>query len=53
MIDEKDGSERMPPGLYSHIQAMIEEQPEEGFSLSSTGPDGEEGTEDDIEYGTY
>ena len=50
-VDE--GDERMPPGLYSHIQAMIEEQPEEGFSLSSTGPDGEEGTEDDIEYGTY
>ena len=53
VIDEKDGSERMPLGLYNHIQAMIEEQPEEGFSLSSTGPDGEEGTEDDIVYGTY
>lgn len=54
VTDEKDGSERMPPGLYWQIQSMMQEQStEEGFILSSTGPDGEAGTEDDIVYGTY
>ncbi len=54
VIDEKDNTERMPPGLYAHIQALLEEgSPEEGFDLRSAGPDGEDGTEDDIVYGTY
>jgi len=54
VIDEKDGSERMPQGLYNNIQGMMQEQSsEEGFILSSAGPDGEAGTEDDIVYGTY
>ena len=51
-IDE--GDERMPRGLYNLIQRMMQEQcTEEGFILSSAGPDGEAGTEDDIVYGTY
>jgi len=51
-IDE--GDERMPRGLYNLIQRMMQEQSaEEGFILSSAGPDGEAGTEDDIVYGTY
>ena len=50
LIDE--GDERMPPGLYAHIQSLLEEgSPEEGFDLRSAGPDGEAGTEDDIVYG--
>ncbi|GAG18707.1 unnamed protein product, partial [marine sediment metagenome] len=41
VIDEKDGSERMPPGLFWQIQSMMQEQStEEGFILSSAGPDG-------------
>ncbi len=54
VIDEKDNTERMPPGLHAHIQTLLEEgSPEEGFDLRSAGPDGEDGTEDDIVYGTY
>ena len=54
VTDETDGSERMPPGLYDLIQSLMQEpSSEEGFFLSSAGPDGEEGTEDDIVYGTY
>ena len=52
LIDE--GDERMPPGLYAHIQTLLEEgSTEEGFDLRSAGPDGEEGTDDDIVYGGY
>ena len=54
VTDEKDGSERMPPGLYNLIQSLMQEQStEEGFNLRSAGPDGEVDTEDDIVYGTY
>ncbi|GAG61354.1 unnamed protein product [marine sediment metagenome] len=51
-IDE--GDEYMPPGRYMQILSMMQEQStEEGFILSSSGPDGEVDTEDDIVYGTY
>ncbi|MBA7634151.1 hypothetical protein ES703_41730 [subsurface metagenome] len=52
--DIDEGDEYMPQGRYMQILRMMQEQsPEEGFFLSSAGPDGEEGTEDDIVYGTY
>lgn len=52
--DIDEGDERMPRGLYNNIQSMMQERSsEEGFILSSVGPDGEAGTEDDIVYGTY
>jgi len=51
-IDE--GDEYMPRGRYMQILSMMQEQStEEGFILSSSGPDGEVDTEDDIVYGTY
>jgi len=54
VIDEDDNTERMPRGLYDHIQALLEEgSPEEGFDLRSAGPDGEDGTDDDVVYGAY
>ncbi|MFQ5822039.1 MAG: type II secretion system protein [Candidatus Heimdallarchaeota archaeon] len=49
-----EGDERMPRGLYNLIQSLLQEQSTQtGFNLRSTGSDGEEGTEDDIVYGTY
>jgi len=52
--DIDEGDEYMPRGQYMQILGMMQEQsPEEGFFLSSAGPDGEAGTEDDIVYGTY
>ena len=51
-IDE--GDERMPQGQYIQIQRMMQEQSsEEGFILTSAGPDGEFDTQDDIVYGTH
>ena len=52
--DIDEGDEYMPQGQHMQIQSMMQEQSaEEGFILSSAGPDGEVGTEDDIVYGTY
>jgi len=52
LIDE--GDERMPRGLYNRIQSLTEDPSvEEGFDLRSAGPDGEDGTDDDIVYGGY
>jgi general secretion pathway protein G len=52
--DGDDGGWRMPQGLYRRIQRMMQEQSyEAGFTLGSTGPDGEVGTDDDIVYGVY
>ena len=46
------GDEPLPPGLWKKLGAE-DDLPEKGFLLLSAGADGEEGTEDDIEYGTY
>jgi len=49
-----EGDEYMPLGQFMQIQNMMEEQStDEGFILRSAGPDGEDGTDDDIVYGTY
>jgi len=46
------GGKWLPPGLWKKLGAE-DDLPDKGFLIFSAGPDGEEGTEDDIEYGTY